>query len=379
MTTRRKFLKHACQGAGVASLLPSAFSAPTAPAVPEFRRGGMVYRQLGNTDLHLSLLGFGSHIDRAYRVKAPWGSQLNEEGQRRRDRRILQAVDRGVNLFDVYDDSGQWKPMSRLVKGRRQQFVLSLKKELPGPTADIIDNGARLFGHLDLFRFVVYEEGDLTSETLEKWDIVRKGKEAGKIRAIGIASHDPGAMMRCLREMEGLDFIFFPFNFIHSRVAYTEFLPAAIERNIGLLAMKPLGSGSIVLLDPNRPRKDAHPEASELSLSLGHLRERTPLLAEAVGKLTGELDRKPDETLAQAALRFVFAKPFLTCALPGMWLDEELEENYQALTAYAAGQHAAAPALDAAARVAALTRQAWLPGHYRWLDQKWRAHVPQPS
>ena len=31
----------------------------------------------------------------------------------------------------------------------------------------------------------------------------------------------------------------------------------AIERNIGLLAMKPLGSGSIVLLDPNRPRKDA--------------------------------------------------------------------------------------------------------------------------
>ena len=31
--------------------------------------------------------------------------------------------------------------MSRLVKGRRDKFVLSLKKELPGPTADIIDNG----------------------------------------------------------------------------------------------------------------------------------------------------------------------------------------------------------------------------------------------
>ena len=83
--------------------------------------------------------------------------------------------------------------------------------------------------------------------------------------------------------------------------------------------------------------------------------------------------------LTQAALRFVFAKPFLTCALPGMWLDEELEENYQALTAYASGEQAAAPALDAAARVAALTRQAWLPGYYRWLDRKWRMHLPKQS
>jgi aryl-alcohol dehydrogenase-like predicted oxidoreductase len=186
--------------------------------------------------------------------------------------------------------------------------------------------------------------------------------------------------MRCLRELEGLDFIFFPFNFIHSRVAYTEFLPAAIARNIGLLAMKPLGSGSIVLLDPDRPRKDARPESERLSLNFRNIpQQRMPLLAEAVDKLTGELDRQPDETLAQAALRFVFAKPFLTCALPGMWLDEELEENYQALTAYAAGQHAAAPALAAAARVAALSRQAWLPRHYRWLDQRWRTQPLQPS
>ena len=35
------------------------------PPVHEFRRGGMVYRQLGRSDLYVSLLSFGSHTDPA--------------------------------------------------------------------------------------------------------------------------------------------------------------------------------------------------------------------------------------------------------------------------------------------------------------------------
>ncbi|MCP5113968.1 MAG: hypothetical protein GY953_24305, partial [bacterium] len=246
--------------------------------------------------------------------------------------------------------------MARLLKGRRDSFVLPLKKELPGPTADIIDNGARLFGHMDLFRFVVYDSGGLGQETLEKWDIVRKGKQAGKIRAIGIASHDPNTMLRCLRELDGLDYVFLPYNVIHSRVAYSKFLPEAIRRGIGLIGMKPLGCGSITLLDPNRPRKDATPETTELSLSLESRRRKTPLLAEAVEKLTEELHRREEETLAQASLRYVFSKPFISSSIPGMWLEEELDENYQALRAYAAGRREESPVLSAAASVAQQTQ-----------------------
>lgn len=369
-STRRTFLNQTCLAAASATL-----GARAASATPrEFTRGGMVYRQLGATDIHVSLLGFGSHIDRKYRVRAPWGSTLNEEGQARRDRRIARAIDLGVNFFDIYANSGQWEPMARLIKGRRDKCVLSLKKELPGPTADIIDDGARLFGYMDLFRFVVYDVGELKQETLEKWDVVRKGKAAGKIRAIGMAAHDPDIMLRSLREFEGIDYIFLPYNFIHSRAGYTEFLPEAIERNVGLCAMKPLGTGSITTLDWRRPRKDATPESETLSLSLGNRRgRRVPLLREAVEKLTTELNRAPDETLAQAALRYVFSKPYISTALPGMWLDEELEENHQALTAYAAGKVSQSASLGAAARVAELTESAWLPRHYRWLDQKWKA------
>ena len=57
-------------------------------------------------------------------------------------------------------------------------------------------------------------------------------------------------------------------------------------------------------------------------------------MEQAVAKLISELDRTPEETLAQSALRFVFAQPFLDCALIGMFLPEELEENYHAWQAY---------------------------------------------
>ena len=76
----------------------------------------MVYRQLGNSDLHVSLLSFGSHCDPAYKVKAKHGRVLNSEGQERRDRQLARSFDLGVNMVDNYENNGQWEPLARLVK-----------------------------------------------------------------------------------------------------------------------------------------------------------------------------------------------------------------------------------------------------------------------
>ena len=119
--------------------------------------------------------------------------------------------------------------------------------------------------------------------------------------------------------------------------------------------------------DPLDPRGMTRPHVREPEDSSGAARGRSTLLSVHL-----------DETLAQAALRFVFSRPFLACALPGMWLDEEVEENYQALAAYASGKGAYSRSLETAAQVADLTRQAWLPQRYQWLDQKWRVHRPAP-
>jgi aryl-alcohol dehydrogenase-like predicted oxidoreductase len=323
----------------------------------------MVYRKLGKTGLDVSLLSFGSHTDPRDRVQAgPAKTVLTEAGQARRDRILSRALDLGVNLVDVYASEGQWEPAERLLRGRRDKVLVSLAHEI---TAKEVDRAAKLFGHVDLYRFHAPDLGD---EVLHNWDTLRKAKEAGKVRAIGIATHIESTMTRALDELDDLDYIYFPYNFIHARADYGSFLPRAVAKGVGLIAMKPLASGSIMRLDP-RARAGAAPEFEQLQLWQSRNR---PILPAAVAELTKSLDRMPDETLCMAAMRFVYGKPFISTAITGMFEMQLLEDNYKALERYSEMKPAETAALDAA-RTYSLTHGAgWLPPQYRWLEAQWR-------
>ena len=354
--TRRNFMTSA------AGLL--AAGADPAPA-QEYRRGGMIYRRLGKTGMDVSLLSFGSHTDPADRVRAapPRKNVLTEQGQARRDRIIEHALDLGVNLLDVYEEEGQWEPAARLVKNRRNKVLISLASENPNLDPE---RAYKLFGYVDLYRL---QTNQFSHRTLEDWDRFRKAKEVGKVRAIGLATHDERIMIRALNEFDDLDYLFFPYNFIHARGDYSRFLPLAIQKGVGLIAMKPLASGSIMLLDP-RARPGARPEFERLQLFGKRVR---PVLPAAVAELTKSLDRMPDETLCMAALRFVFSRSFLTTAITGIFSEQLLEDNYRSLTRYLEGRFEERAALNAAARLADQMGPGWLPAEYRWLDQHWRA------
>lgn len=349
--TRRFFLK---TGAGA---LPAA-------AGVEYRRGGMVYRRLGRTGMDVSLLAFGSHTDPADRVQVGRGrTVLTEAGQARRDRIIERAFDYGVNLLDVYASEGQWEPAARLVQGRRARVLVSLAHEV-APRE--IDSACRLFGHVDLYRF---HAARIDDQALRNWDVLRRARDAGKVRAIGLATHFEPTMLAALEQLEGIDYLFIPYNFIHARADYGDFLPRAQRQQTGLIAMKPLASGSIVQLDP-RARPGAAPEFERLQLWQSRNR---PILPAAVAELTRSLDRLPGETLCMAAMRFVYAQPFLSAAITGMFDPQWLEDNYKALAAYQERTPEEQAALEAANRLARLYGPAWLPRHYRWLEEQWRA------
>ena len=98
-----------------------------------------------------------------------------------------------------------------------------------------------------------------------------------------------------------------------------------------------------------------------------------PLLPAVVAELTKGLNRLPEETLCQAALRFVYSRPFITCAMPGMFQDHEVDDNYAALTRHLRLSRAEFKALDTATKLTQLHGSSWLPPSYRWLDKQWRA------
>jgi len=370
MHTRRDFLAMSGGAIALGGMATPAWSAVELPLVPEITRGGMIYRKLGQTDMYPSLLSFGSHTDHAYWVKTSWGTMLSEEGQKRRDRHILHGLDLGVNLFDLYEHEGQWEPIKRVLGSNRSRVLLSACRDFNEYVGDAIDRACRLFGHVDLFRLHGNDFEDVDARMIADWDVLRRAKEAGKIRAIGISVHNEAILMQILDQLEGIDFVFFPYNFIYARADFSRFIPAARKQGVGLIAMKPVALGSIVNLDPRSRKAGTRPEGEQW-MNIG---SRSNVIAPAVvSAMTKALNQLPDESLCQAAIRFVYSKKFLACTLAGMWDDQWIDENYAALTRYEEMTREETAALDMAATVARSIGPDFLPPDYRWLERRWSA------
>ena len=198
----------------------------------------MRYRILGKTGLEVSEVGFGCipiirlSMDEAIRV-------------------LRRAQERGITLFDtanVYLDSEE--KIGRAFQGLRQQLVLatkSMKRDRQGLEGDL-DQSLRLLktDYLDLFQFhQVSQEADFQALTTPGGPVeaALKAQEAGKIRHLGVTSHNLEMAVRLVKT-NLFSVVQFPFNFIET-AAGSELHPLARERRLGVLAMKPFCGGQV--------------------------------------------------------------------------------------------------------------------------------------
>jgi aryl-alcohol dehydrogenase-like predicted oxidoreductase len=241
---RREFLKQSALTAAAAAA-SSSLSAAATPATPIPRRA------LGKTGEHLSIIGFG-------------GIVVMNEDTGHANNIVAEAVDRGVNYFDVAPSYGdaQERLGPALVPYRKNCF-LACKTE--GRSKDDsrkqLEESLRLLktDHVDLYQF----HGLTKMADLDKvlgpggaMETMEAAKKEGKIRYIGFSVHSAETALAAM-DRYNFDTVLFPVNFVlFSQANFgPQILKRAQEKGMGILALKAMAK-TVWAED----QKQGHPE-----------------------------------------------------------------------------------------------------------------------
>src|SRR5271163_3122618 len=161
----------------------------------------MRYRKLGQTDLEVSVLGFGA---------SPLGNVFSVTDPLESTRAIHKAIDLGINFFDVSPYYGVTLAEQRLglaLTGRRNEIILATKCGRYGVddfdfSAAAVEAGvdaslARLkTDYVDLLQVHDVEFGDVQQIVNETLPALRKMQKAGIARYIGITGYSLKTLAR---------------------------------------------------------------------------------------------------------------------------------------------------------------------------------------
>ena len=197
----------------------------------------MKYRKLGRTDLEISLLSFG-------------GIMLNNTPQKEADKIVAEAVERGVNLFDVGPTYGNAQnKLGPALESYRDNVVLTCKTE-PGQTKEQvrkdIENSLKL---LKTDHFDVYQLHEVTDESaLDKalapggaLEAIQEARDEGLVDYIGFSAHKEWAALKLMDSFD-FDTVMFPinWNYWYNFNQGKKVIKKARETDKGIIAIKGL-------------------------------------------------------------------------------------------------------------------------------------------
>ncbi len=277
----------------------------------------MEYRRLGQTELKISVMGFGaSPLGNVFGLSDP------EEGARA----VHLAIDAGVNFFDVSPYYGQTVAEERLgqaLLGTRERVILSSKCGRYGfdefdfsekaVRASVESSLKRLHtDYLDLLQVHDVEFGSFEQIINETIPALRRMQEEGKTRYIGISGYPLQALIKIARQA--------PVDSILSYCRYnlliddmdSILMPAAQGLGVGIINASPLHMG--MLTEQGAP--DWHPAPPEVHI---------------VVKAALAFCHEHGIDLTELALRFCFDHPGVASTLVGMSTTEQVRRNLRAL------------------------------------------------
>ena len=240
---RREFIKGIAVTGIASTLRPSMYSASTSD-IPR--------RPLGHTGEKVSMVGLGGyHI----------GTQKDENDS---IRIIRTALDNGINFLDNCWDYNGGQSEIRMGKALRDGYreKAFLMTKIDGRDANTaatqIDESLRRLqtDHIDLLQFhevIRMNDPERIFAAGGGMEGAVKAKQAGKIRYIGFTGHKSPEIHRHMLEVaDQHEFLFasvqMPLNVMDAHFDSFQkiVLPILVKKNIGILGMKPMGSGIIL-------------------------------------------------------------------------------------------------------------------------------------
>jgi aryl-alcohol dehydrogenase-like predicted oxidoreductase len=240
---RREFLKHAAVTA--ATVAASSQLKAKSPANPIARR------TLGRTGEQLSIIAFG-------------GIVVMNESTGEASNIVAEAVDRGINYFDVAPSYGNAQErLGPALAPYRKNCFLACKTE--GRTKDDsrkqLEESLQLLktDHVDLYQFHALTKMAELDKVLGPGgaiETMEAAKKEGKIRFIGFSVHSAETAVAAMDRYD-FDTILFPLNFVlFTQAGFgPQILKKAQEKKMGILALK----GMAKSVWPEDEKKD-HPE-----------------------------------------------------------------------------------------------------------------------
>ncbi len=298
----------------------------------------MEYRQLGRTDMRVSVISFG-----AWAIGADWGRVSEEDALGA----LNTAIDLGVNFIDtadVYGDGRSERLIARVLKGRRERVFVATKA------------GRRLNPHVpegynyaNLSAFVERSLRNLDTETLDlvqlhcpptpvytqdsTFEALERLVQEGKIRYYGISVEKVSEALTAIERYPNIQSVQIIFNMFRLKPA-EEFFPVARQKQVGILARVPLASGLLTgkMTPQTQFSADDHRNYNRYgeAFDVGETFSGVPyeIGLQAVEELKAALP--PGYTMIQAALRWITMFDAVTCAIPGIKRPDQARQNIAA-------------------------------------------------
>ncbi|HLK61592.1 MAG TPA: aldo/keto reductase [Chthonomonadaceae bacterium] len=273
----------------------------------------MEYRVLGKTEMKVSALGFGA---------SPLGGVFGEVEQAEATRTVHEAIDLGINFFDVAPFYGITKAetvLGRALQGvPRDRYMLATKVGRYGMSdfdfsaertvPSVEESLQRLqVETIDLIQCHDIEFGSLDQIVEETLPALRTLQSQGKVRYVGITGL-PLQIYPVILSQANVDTVLSYCHYTLYDTSLSTLLPYLQSQEVGIINASPLAMGLLT----NSPPPDWHP---------------APETLRAACAMAAAICRSKGVDIAALALSFSLQNPSIATTLVGIPNREQLRRN----------------------------------------------------